>query len=210
MSTPIDLSDALRTPPPSAPAPGGEEAAGRGAGTRLDDIARPALWIALIVSALLLMYLGGGLLGGAWADPAWKHQTHQYRVLQISNIGLVLSLMRIAAVVLVAALLICCLSDEGVGYALLGMAAALYFGLPLLTGQIYIWQSPRETDASPSRAAGDADRGARVRRAGPVWTAIASSSVSARRRRRRPFGRPTSSTRRFPLRARWAARFRRV
>ena len=96
----------------------------------------------------MLTYLGWGLLSGAWADPAWKQQTHPYHLLQLSNIRLVIELMEIAAVVLVTALLVCCLRDEGVGYALLGMAAVLYFGLPLLTGQIYIWQSQHETNAS--------------------------------------------------------------
>ena len=180
MSTPIDLSDALRTPPPSASAPGGGKGRGRGNGTRLDDIARPALWIALPISALLLTYLGWGLLGGAWADPRWKQQTHPYHLLQLSNIGLVFTLMRIAAVVLVVALLICCLRDEGVGYALLGMAAVLYFGLPLLTGQIYIWQSLHETDASQVALRGMQTVALFYGVPGLIWTAWALVSASDR------------------------------
>ena len=160
MSTPIDLSDALKTPPPSlSPQSGGKKGGGRGrgTGTRLDDIARPVLWIALALTGLLLLYLCWGLFGGTWADPAWtkpgglvlKHSAlHNYREQQMANIGFVFGLLRLLALVVVAALVICSFRDEGAGYALLGAAALLYFGLPLITGQVYIWQGLRATDAS--------------------------------------------------------------
>ncbi|MBV9850173.1 MAG: hypothetical protein JO250_10910 [Armatimonadetes bacterium] len=155
MSTPIDLSNALKTPPPSVSSrPGGSKGAGRGPQTRLDDIARPVLWTALAVTALLLIYVGWGLFGGAWANPTWDslkadlHRLHLYHQVQMANIGLVFDLLRVAAVVLLVTLVICCLHDEGVGYVLLGTAAALFFGLPLLAGQIYVWQNLRATEAS--------------------------------------------------------------
>jgi hypothetical protein len=189
MSMPIDLSDALRATPPPASAPGGGKGRGRGTGTRLDDVARPALWIALLATALLLTYLGWGLLGGAWSNPTWKQQTHQYHLLQFSNIALVLGLMRLAAVVLVVALLICCLRDEGVGYALLGMAAVLYYGLPLLAGQIYIWQGLHETDASRLALIGVQDVALLYGVPGLIWSGvgiamrfIAAGEVAAIRR----------------------------
>ena len=118
--------------------------------------------------------------------------------------------MRIAAVVLVAALLICCLRDEGVGYALLGMAAVLYFGLPLLTGQIYIWQSLRETDASHVALQGVQTVALLYGVPGLIWTAVGSCMRFRRRRRRRRSAAPTSSTPPPPPRARWASRRRRA
>ena len=160
MSTPIDLSNALKTPPPSLSSPPGSKkktGRGRGTGTRLDDFARPAIWIAFTLSILLLLYLGWGLFGGAWANPGWSKPgglvmtpaaLHQYRELQVNNIALVFSLLRIAALVTLVGLLVCCFRDEGVGYTLLGTAAVLYFGLPLATAQVYLWQNLKATLAS--------------------------------------------------------------
>lgn len=154
MSTPFDLSDALKTPPPTlSPRPGGKKrGGGRGTGTRLDDFARPVLWGALVVSILLLIYVGWGLFGGAWSNPVWDKlgggQRHQYHTVQLANIGFVFSLLRISALVLVVSLLICCLREEGAGYVLLGAGAVLYFVLPLLTDQVFGWQGARATEAS--------------------------------------------------------------
>jgi hypothetical protein len=155
MSAPFDLSEALKTPPSAL----NTKTGGRGGGrrppvnVRLDEAARKVIWIALTVCVLLGGYLLFGLFApqSHWANGAnqgWQHQTHAFRSLQLSNISMVSGILQFAAIVLIAAMLVVFYNDEGAGYTLLGVAAVIYVGIPLLANWLFPLQALRSSDAT--------------------------------------------------------------
>lgn len=139
MSAPFDLSDALKTPPtPLTGRPGGKGGSSRPpTNVRLDEAARRVIWTALIIGSLMTLYFLWGLYGGPWANPIWKQQTHAFRLQQISNIATLSSLLQLVSLILIVAMVIVFRETEGTGFVLLGAAAAYYFGVPLLTNQVF-------------------------------------------------------------------------
>lgn len=146
MPTPIDLS----APQPVRSSPrknASKRGRGRGTGTRADDYARTVFQIAIGVGLLMLIYLLYGLYGGALANPNFDRLAHADRLRNLDSIAFAFNLLRLTVFVAVASMLICSFRDEGIGYALLVVAAFFFLALPFLTNQIYDWQGLR-----PSRA----------------------------------------------------------
>ena len=150
MSAPFDLSDALKTPPtPLTGKPGGKGGKSRPpVNVRLDEAARRVLWITLVLGTLMTLYLLWGLYEGTWASPVWNHQPHAFHLQQISNIATISNLLELDVIGLIVAMVIAFYQDEGAGFALLGGAAVYYFGVPLLTNQMFSIQSRTSSLAS--------------------------------------------------------------
>jgi hypothetical protein len=144
MPAPIDLSQIPARPrSPSKSFLGGGKP-GRGTGTAIDEYARKVLWIALLVSLLLMTYLLFGLFSGAWAKEAMGHLYHSNIAdynRQMANIALVYQVLQFSTLIFVVSFLICCMRDESVGYVLVGIGLAFYAGLPFITSQVYDWRS---------------------------------------------------------------------
>ena len=141
MPGPIDLS-APPLPPPrrtanKPPPRGGFQAQI----PRIQEISKQIFWVALVVDALLLTYLLWGLGSGGWSHQALGILSIARRAEQVQNITMVMSGLRISAFVTMASLLVCAATDEVLGYALLGVAALLYLGLPYLTVQWFEMRS---------------------------------------------------------------------
>ena len=128
----IDLTEA---PLPAARRPS-RKGNGRGTGSpKLDSFARSLLVPAAIVSGLLILYLLAGLFTGSWSHEAMAQLSAPRRREQVDNIALVFKLLEVSSLVTLAALLVSCAQVEGIGYWLLGMAAAFYAGPSFLVGQ---------------------------------------------------------------------------
>ena len=134
MPTTFDISEASKGGPTPQPQPTNS---GKGTGLPIDDFARTLLYISLAVTGICLIYMLWGLYGGGWANPVYGTLTHADRVRHLANIDLVGSVLRIASIIDILCLAVCCFRDEGVGYVLLGIGAVLYGGMPLLTTAIF-------------------------------------------------------------------------
>ncbi len=132
MSNPIDLSaQPMSSRPPRRPS------SNKRMSTRLEDTARSIWLFAALISVLLLVYLLIGLLGGAWANPAYKGLAHADRVRNLGNIALVFRVLQASTLVTLVALLIVTYRDEGIGYVMLALGALFYAGIPFITAQVY-------------------------------------------------------------------------
>lgn len=139
--------DISQTPQNTTPS-GGSGPTSRGTGTVVDDYARAILWIALIVTAGLLIYVGWGLYGNVWSNPTFQSMDHDTRLRHISNIGLVINSLRISSLIAIICVAICAFRDEGIGYVLSAAAAIFYLGIPYATNLIYTQQGVKSSVAS--------------------------------------------------------------
>ncbi len=134
MSGRIDLTEA---PLPRAPRPK-RPPEQRGTGVpKLDEFAQRTLGFAALAAGLMLLYIFWGLWSGAWTHAALAHLPRAARAQQADNLALVFRLLSGASFVLITALLVSSARAEGVGYWLLGAAAAFAAGVPLVTVQVY-------------------------------------------------------------------------
>ena len=144
MAERIDLTEA---PLPAARRPSGK--GGRGTGSqKLDEFARRVLGPAAIISGLLILYLLWGLSSGAWSHEELAKLHAADRARQTENIRTVFQLLQISSLAAVAALLVSSARAEGLGYWLLGAAAAVYAGPSLVIGQAYALRHQTASEAS--------------------------------------------------------------
>lgn len=114
------------------------------------DASRKLMFLSGLAVLVLVGYLVYGFTGGGLGQ--WESLTHDARVRIIGNIQGAISYLNISLAVLLLTSSILYWAEEGLGYALVLLAAGLYYGVPLgvemgAPGLVTNWLTGRNTAA---------------------------------------------------------------